>query len=526
MTWRKPQFDGEFPSLGWGVIDFIESGLRVPLGKDARKPLRLTDEQVEFLVRLYRIDPVTGARTVRRAQLRRAKGWGKSPLVAGLAVAELCGPVRFGGWDADGEPIGIPESTPWVQIAATAEDQTDNTWKPLMAMLVDSPLVEQFDLDVGLTRIVRKGTPDEIEFVTSKAGTREGQAVTFAVLDETHLWDQSNGGKKLADTIRRNVAKTNGLSVETTNAHTPGMGSVAEDTQKAIEDERTAAGILVDTLEGPDVPDPTDTPKLIAALRVAYGDSKWVDLSRIAAEYIDPNTDPSDAARFYLNRLVAAGGQLVNVALWDQRATDGQLRDGDVVALGFDGARFRDSTALAAVRIEDGFTSLLNLWERPEGVEDWEIDGTEVDAAMRDAFARFRVQKAFFDPPYWQDPIAAWSGLWPNAVEKFHTNRDSLMVWAVARWLEAIRSGELTHDGDKSLRTHVANAQRKLTRVKDDKGRPMPVMTKDGQDSARKIDGAMAACLAWSARAKALESGITAEDRTSAYSAERGLIIL
>ena len=525
MTWRGPQFDGEFPSLGWGVIDFIEAGLRVPLGKDAGEPLRLTDEQLEFLVRLYRIDPVTGTRVVRRGQLRRAKGWGKSPLVAGLAVAELCGPVRFGGWDADGEPIGVPEATPWVQIAATAEDQTDNTWTPLLAMLANSPLVDQFDLDVGLTRILRRGTPSKIEFVTAKSGTREGQPVTFAVLDETHLWDQGNGGKKLAATIRRNVAKTNGLSVETTNAHTPGMGSVAEDTQTAIEDDRTSAGILVDTLEGPDVPDPTDRPKLIAALRVAYGNSTWVDLNRIADEYVDPDTDPSDAARFYLNRLVAAGGQLVNVSAWDLRASGEQLRPGDTVALGFDGARFWDSTALVAVRIDDGFTSILNLWERPEGVDDWEIDGDEVDAAVTDAFARFRVVKMLADPPYWQDQVAAWSGKWA-VVEKFHTNRDSLMVWAIARWLEAIRSGALTHDGDPALRSHVANAQRKLTRIRDDKSRPMPVMCKDGQDSPRKIDAAMAACLAWTARAKALESGIEEPQAPSAYSAERGLVML
>ena len=108
MTWRGPSYDGEFPSLGWGIIDFIEGGLVVPLGRDAGQPLRLTEEQIEFFVRLYRIDPISGRRVVRRAQLRRAKGWGKSPLIAGLAVAELCGPVRFGGWDEQGEPIGVP----------------------------------------------------------------------------------------------------------------------------------------------------------------------------------------------------------------------------------------------------------------------------------------------------------------------------------------------------------------------------------------------------------------------------------
>lgn len=135
-----------------------------------------------------------------------------------------------------------------------------------------------------------------------------------------------------------------------------------------------------------------------------------------------------------------------------------------------------------------------------------EIDADEVDGAVTDAFARFRVVKMLADPPYWQDQVAASSGKWA-VVEKFHTNRDSLMVWAIARWLEAIRSGALTHDGDPALRS-CANAQRKLTRIRDDKSRPMPVMCKDGQDSPRKIDAAMAACLAWTtARRKPLNRG-------------------
>lgn len=518
--WRGPEYDGEFPSLGWGVVEFVEANLVVPLGEQQGQPLCLTQEQIEFFVRLYRLDP-TGRLVTRRAQLRRAKGWGKSPLLAAVAIAELCGPVRFGGWDEAGEPIGVPVPTPWIQIAATAEDQTENTWVPLLAMLADSPIVDRFDLDVGLTRIVRRGAPGRIEFVTARAGTREGQPITFALLDESHLWDRSNGGTKLAATLRRNIGKTNSLSVETTNAHVPGMGSVAEDTQVAWE--KNAPGVLIDTREGPDVPDPDDHVQLIAALKVAYGDSTWVDLERIAAEYTDPATDPADAPRYYLNRLVAAGGQLVNMSVWDSRVSEDHLRDGDVVALGFDGARFRDSTALVAVRIDDGLTAILGLWERPEGVDQWEIDAVEVDAAVADAHARFNVQKMLADPPYWQDAVDRWAGTY-STVERFHTNREGLMVWAIARWLEAIRSGELSHDGDADLRAHVAHAQRKLTRTRDDKGRPMPVMCKESQDSPKKIDAAMAACLAWTARAKALQAGIEAK-ATSAYET-RGLITL
>lgn len=521
MSWRGPRHDGEFPSLGWGVVEFIEQNLVVPLGSDVGEPLRLTDEQVRFVVHLYRLDPTTGRLAVRRSQLRRAKGWGKSPLVAGLAIAELCGPVRFGGWDEHGEPIGVRVPTPWVQIAATAEDQTDNTWVPLLAMLADSPLVTDLGLDVGQTRIIWPGH-GKIEYVTAKAGTREGQPITFAILDETHLWVDSNKGVALAATLRRNIAKNSGLSVETTNAHTPGVRSVAERTEEAHR--KGQSGLLLDTLEGPDVEDPTDRKKLLAALRVAYGDATWVDLERIADDFVDADTDPADAVRFFLNRCISAGGQLVRLHDWRACQVDLRLKDGDRVALGFDGARFRDSTAIVATRIEDGFQELVGLWERPADVDDWEIDAAHVDATMRDLHDRFTVLATFADPPYWQDQVDAWSGVWPGT-QKFHTNRDSLMVWAVKRWLDAVRSMELTHAGDEDLTRHIMNVQRFLTRVRDDNGHPMPRMTKVSQDSRLHIDAAMASCLSWAARAKVLADGVPDEPGPSPYE-DRGLIVL
>jgi hypothetical protein len=56
--------------------------------------------------------------------------------------------------------------------------------------------------------------------------------LTAAVLDEPHLWLPSNGGLRLAATIRRNLAKMGGRSIETTNAWRDGEDSVAEATSR------------------------------------------------------------------------------------------------------------------------------------------------------------------------------------------------------------------------------------------------------------------------------------------------------
>src|ERR1044072_517265 len=92
-------------------------------------PFMLTDEMWAFLVWHYRLKPRAteaewqSAWEFRRSQLVRPRQWGKGPRSAAMICAEAVGPVRFAGWDADGEPVGRPWVTPWIQVTATSEDQ-------------------------------------------------------------------------------------------------------------------------------------------------------------------------------------------------------------------------------------------------------------------------------------------------------------------------------------------------------------------------------------------------------------------
>src|SRR4029453_15947454 len=109
---------------------------------------------------------------------RAAQGTGKSPLGGAIALAELCGPSRFGGLTR-GKPFGIRPVAPWIQLAAVSEDQAGNTFKAAHAMAADSDLAGTL-LDVGLTRITLKDGPGLLESVTASASTRFGQRVSFA----------------------------------------------------------------------------------------------------------------------------------------------------------------------------------------------------------------------------------------------------------------------------------------------------------------------------------------------------------
>jgi hypothetical protein len=115
-------------------------------------------------------------------------------------LAEFAGPVA--------------PAVPWVQIAACSEDQaTSNVYSLIWAWLSenDSKAASELGIDLGRGRLFLKGTPGaKLEAVSSSWGAREGQRLTFGLLDETHNWLKSNGGHKLARVLRRNGAKRDG----------------------------------------------------------------------------------------------------------------------------------------------------------------------------------------------------------------------------------------------------------------------------------------------------------------------------
>ena len=107
-----------FVSLGWSAISWIEHYLVHGPGDVQGQPVELDDEFAAHILKAYRLDPVSGARLVRRDFLSRAKGRSKSGLAAFIACFEALGPCRFDhfaeagevspwGYEYDeGEPVG------------------------------------------------------------------------------------------------------------------------------------------------------------------------------------------------------------------------------------------------------------------------------------------------------------------------------------------------------------------------------------------------------------------------------------
>jgi len=542
-----------FPTLGRRVAAQMEKHLASPDdSQDDPQPFRLTREQFEFLIRIYQLDPVTGKRVKHRAVLSRPRGWGKSPFLAAIAIAEGLFDVVFDHWDEDGQPVGKPWSkirTPLVLVTAVNEDQTSNTWTPLQEMLQNGPImddskfsgIEVFDSFVNLPR-------GKIEVRTSSARAVKGARAVCAIMDQTEEWVAANGGPNFAQKLRNNATKLGGFTIESPNAYTPGEDSVAEKSAQywfdILDGKARSKSILYDHREAPPETDVTDMDSLVAGLRVAYGDSSdhpdgcvihedpcppaWSPIHRIALDFWDTSNEPQVMRADFLNQITHAADSwlsqpelaAINVASESWVKQHGKFQEvgrSEPITLGFDGSRGRakskpDATALVGCRVSDGHLFKLGVWEAPEGpkAKNWRVPEIEVEAAVRTAFEKFNVVGFYADPSMWDGHVAQWEATYGRKLKvaftrdkpvAFNTRAISKVVAGFESLHAAIVNQEVTYDGSYDLTRHFLNARRQ-------KVRSGIVLRKPNDNYLAKIDACYAGMLAFMARLDAVGKGI------------------
>lgn len=517
-----------WPTLGWEIIDFIEAYCPHGPGDVQGDPFVLDDEEVQLLLDLYRLypreHPRAGRRLVARGLYSRAKGRRKSELAGAIVVAEARGPVRFDGWDSDGRPVGRPIRAPFIRCLATEESQSGNTYGNVVAMLdhasVHHPDVFG-DIDLGQrvqgsTRVFLRADGGEIRPSTASSAAKDGGKESFAVEDEPHLYVTPEL-RAMDDTVRRNLMKRRMAEpwlLRTSTAHRPGQMSVCEEhhdhAKAVIEGRAQAAGSYLNHREGPKPEDPDDDVQVLAMMVEAYGEfAKEMDLERILFDEIrNPQAEQGDWERYFGNLLSTTSQQAFDPVRWAALSAPRIVPARPLATLGFDGARFHDSTALIGTLVEEGYQWVVGKWERPFDAVEWEVPEDEVDATVDQAFLDLDVWRMYGDPPYWETSFKAWQGRHGDKkVIAWWTNRLRPMAFAVRAYINAMRAGELSHDGDPRFAAHVANARRHDTNVRDEKGHRMFVIRKEHPDSHNKIDIAMAGCLSWEARNDAIAAG-------------------
>jgi hypothetical protein len=337
----------DFPTLGYLLDGWIERHCRVPDGFHRKEPFHQSQWQFFCTANHYRIregatyDPKDPPRNRafhnRRSQIILPQKTGKGPWSATVVAAEAVGPTQFCGWAKKGDyyvcarngcqcgwefryeagdPMGERHPSPLIQLTATSEDQVDNVYRPLRAMIQTGPLGDLMKVREGFTRILgRNGDDpdmDRIDVVTSSALSRIGNPISFALQDESGLYTTGNKMRKVAHAQRRGAAGMGGRTIETGNAWDPAEDSVAQETWEA-----KAEDVFRYMRQAPAELSYLDKRQRRKIHEIVYAGSPWVDLDSIEAEAAELiERDPSQAARFFGNRVVYGAGSWLTENDW------------------------------------------------------------------------------------------------------------------------------------------------------------------------------------------------------------------
>lgn len=516
--WAGPLFDGHICSVGYEVLDWIHEYACHGVGDIQGQPLDLDDEMRDHIVEAYRIDPVSGRRVYNEAVLSRPKGRAKSEIAALVVCAEGFGPVRFDGWNADGQPVARPVNSPLIKCLATEEGQAGNTFSTVAFIAGDWGKDVHPDI-YGAASGVRQYQSataiylphnGEIRACTSGAASKDGGLETHVVADETHLYVLAELRNMYATTAR-NMGKRFDADPwlhQTSTAYRPGENSVFEETLTMWRMKKLPPSVFVNHREATGKIDITDRDRTIRQLYEVYGEAaKWIDMERKFRDMNDPRICPDEetAARYFLNRpLSSKDAWIPDDVVKRQDITQKHrpivVAPGERIALGFDGSLSDDATVLIGSRLSDGFLFPIGIWAKPSGNEGlwWEVPRSDVLAKIREAFARYDVSRMYADPHEWRSDLDDLAEEFSEErVVQWSTSRDMPMHSALDRLRTDLVNGQVWHSGDAVLMEHFSNAYVRI------KGR-YRVVRKEHSKSDRKIDSVIGATLAYEARADSL----------------------
>lgn len=531
-TFIVPKWDeAPWPSLGGPICDLIEE--RAVFGPGSLKglPAKLDDEKRAAIWKAYEVYPrgheQAGRRRFRRVRFSWRKGTAKTEFGGWISFAELHpdAPVRFDGWDADGNPVGRPVRDPYIPMLAFTQEQVHElAYGVLYTVCTEGPDADLFDC--SLERIIRLGERGQADGkavpLAGSPNARDGARTTFQYYDETHRLTLPS---HLAayETMEANLPKRpldDPWSLGTTTAGIPGGGSVAE------KDKDEAEMIGRGEVEEPELfyfhreaspnHELTTLAGRVEAIREASGPAvaAWSDLRGIAKQWDRPGADHAYLERTWLNRWTQTASQAFDAKKWREELAQvgATIPAGATVTLGLDGSRWKDTTALVATDCRTGLQVVVGCWEP---ITEGEVNPVEVMAAIHAAFDRWNVVLMYGDPAWgWDQQLAELAGKYGHTkVLQFFTDSRGIRrtAFMCRSYASAIKSGEVTNDGDETFAAHIGAAQRRAIKMVDDEGNPLWVMTKERHDSLNKIDLAMAGGLSWQARLDAIARGLVTE---------------
>jgi phage terminase large subunit-like protein len=473
---------------GKDFAEFAQDHCRVTkdsIGGHAGERMRLRPWQVDVVSRLLARNPRTGLLKHRQGLIGVARKNGKSALGAALGLFEL-----FYG-PAGGEVYSIAAEKEQARIV-------HGTARRMVEM--DPDLSNR----LKLTRdaIYDPQTGSVYRVLSAEAYSKEGLNPHFVIADEVHaqptreLWDVM----ALASGARLEPLMV-GITTAGVRSDSTGQDSLCYGMYQY--GRRVAAKEIKDPSFFMAWWEPAD-PESDHRLR-----STWREANPGLGDLVsEPDfavmvglTPEAEFRTKRCNQWVSSSETWLPYGAWSACERRHAIPEFADVVLGFDGSFSNDSTALVAVSIESvPHIDVVACWEKPPGADDtWRVPIADVEEAVRQACRRYTVAEILCDPFRWARSIQLLEDEGLPVVEFQQTL--SRMVPATQRFYEAVLNRGLTHSGDPRLARHIDNCVLKV----DARGARL---AKDGKNSPRKIDLAVAAVMAFDTAAEMAASNV------------------
>jgi phage terminase large subunit-like protein len=443
------------------AIRFMETYCRPAKGSGHGQPLKLAPFQKAFLRRAL-------ANGVDIAILATPRGNGKSSLGGALAVWALF----------DDDETGAPQVP---IVAMTLAQAIRSCYGVAVAMIKAEPELLRRALiytGIGTSRIVVPATGGEMFPISNDPDGLQGLDPSLAIVDEIGFqpiesWDSLKmGAGKRARSLIVGVG-TPGFDRDNALFHV----------RKAVKEGAKLPGLVFREFAAPAGCSITD-PKVWRRANPAIA----AGFLRESALQTDLSITPEGHFRVFrlgewydgVDSWLGPNGR----AIWDALAQPWDFVAGAPTWIGVDVGIKRDSTAIVAVQRDDKSVlhAMCRLWVP---TADEPVDVTDVMEHIRELSRAYDVQAVSYDPRFFDVPAKMLSdeGLplveIPQSVER--------MTGVLGSLLELIKRGEIHHDGDAGLATHVLNAVARF----NERG-----FTLQKSKSRGRIDGAIALGLA------------------------------
>jgi len=448
----------DFFTIGHHIIEFIETHCVLTDAEYAGRSFTLMSWQKRLLLEMYEVVLVEGRWKLRYrwALVGIPKKNGKTELAAALSIAHC---------------VALDETSPNVICAASSDDQANLVFGAAGRIAEWSETLRHF-LDVKEREIIVNtgAIPGVLKRVAAAAGTNDGKNVSACIIDELHEWIAPKSRAVFTVLTQGGGARRQPINIMITTAGSDEDTVCFELYEHGIQ---CRDGEIEDPTfyfvwyEAPEDCDHTD-PEMWKIANPSWG----LILKQDFYEDIITKRRESEFRRYFLNQWTDADEIWEAAQYWDGCAGTPVFDENLPTYVGIDIGRKHDSSAVVWCQWADGKLNVgCNTWTNPYPYVDprhkrWTLDLVEVENFLRKLFHDFPESTLhdeeeyplpgpcfLYDPHFFVRSAELLGDDGLNMVEFPQT--DTRMVPASQNLFEFIKTHQLVHDGNPTLRRHV-----------------------------------------------------------------------